>query len=409
MTTEGRSTTSGQTADRKEVLAIYTVGLFQGLSLVAFPAAATILTSPSAYSLSKSKYGLLFLPQVLLAIAASLGWPKLARTLSLKKVLAIGLVADVVSMGVLVATDPLQKSAAAYPLLLFATACLGLGFGLTLGSISTYAGSFMPDRRDVALTALNVLLGLGTALSPFLVAIFLHNGHWWYLPLICAVGLVLLLVTIALLPLRLSLEDAPSTGTRLPTLFWLFASVLVLYGVVETMFGNWGTTLLVGHGVRPASANNALAAFWAGVTVGRLVIAVASSWVRSNRVYVTLPWLMAGALLLAPLVKSAAAGIGVFLLGGLACSGFFPMTIGYGESTFPNLIELATGWLIAAYQLGYGVAAFGGGALQSVVSLGTLFRAAAAVAVVMGILSLPIARRQKVIVRARKPVPNLSG
>ncbi len=38
------------------------------------------------------------------------------------------------------------------------------------------------------------------------------------------------------------------------------------------------------------------------------------------------------------------------------------MTVGYGESTFPNIVELAAGWLIAAYQLGYGLAAFGAGA-----------------------------------------------
>ena len=79
-------------------------------------------------------------------------------------------------------------------LLLVATASLGLGFGLTLGSISTYAGAFQPQRRDVALTALNVLLGLGTALSPLLVAVFLDIGKWWYLPLGAAVGFVIILL-----------------------------------------------------------------------------------------------------------------------------------------------------------------------------------------------------------------------
>ena len=62
----------------------------------------------------------------------------------------------------------------------------------------------------------------------------------------------------------------------------------------------------------------------------------------------------------------------MFALAGLACSGFFPMTIGYGESSFPGMVELAAGWLIAAYQIGYGLAAFGGGALQDAVSLSTL-------------------------------------
>ena len=149
---------------RSEVITVYAIGLFQGLSLVAFPAAATILQSSTGYDLSKSRYGLLFLPQVVMAIAGSLAMPTLARRFRLKRVLIAGIVADTVAMGLLVGSDPVRTDAIAYPMLLVATAALGLGFGLTLSSISTYAGAFMPDRRDVALTALNVLLGLGTAL-----------------------------------------------------------------------------------------------------------------------------------------------------------------------------------------------------------------------------------------------------
>ena len=70
------------------------------------------------------------------------------------------------------------------------------------------------------------------------------------------------------------------------------------------------------------------------------------------------------------------------------------MTIGYGEATFPSIVELAAGWLIAAYQVGYGLAAFGGGALQHVVSLSTVFHIAAAAAVAMGILAVVVGRRQ---------------
>ncbi len=179
---------------RREVVTVYLIGLFQGLSLVAFPAAATILTSKSGYDLSKSQYGLLFLPQVALAIAGSLALPSLARRLGLKRLLVCGLIANTVAMSLLAGSEPLQGRGIAYPMLLLATAFLGLGFGVTLGSISTYAGAFMPDRRDVALTALNVLLGLGTALSPFLIALFTDFGQWWYLPILAAAGLVLLML-----------------------------------------------------------------------------------------------------------------------------------------------------------------------------------------------------------------------
>ncbi len=405
------SATTSQAPGRAEVLTVYIIGLFQGLSLVAFPAAATILTEPSGYNLSKTQYGLLFVPQVVMAIAGSLALPNLARRFPLKRVLLGGLVSDTISMGLLAGSVPLKTDGIAYPMLLVATAALGLGFGLTLGSISTYAGAFMPDRRDVALTGLNVLLGLGTALSPFLISLFTKVGQWWYLPLLAAGGLIVL-VALALaqpmgLPVPVTSEPAGSeqdrkTSTasrgsraRIPTLFWVFAGALVIYGIGETMFGNWGTTLLVSKGVVATSAQNALAVFWAAVTIGRLVIALVSKRVRSTSIYVVLPWAIAVALVLAPQAHSAAAGIGIFAFGGLACSGFFPMTIGYGESTFPSIVELAAGWLIAAYQVGYGLAAFGAGALQRVISLPSLFRIAAIAMAVMALLALSVARQQR--------------
>jgi MFS family permease len=362
---------------------------------VAFPAAATILTSTTGYGLSRNQYGLLFLPQVIMAIAASVSLPELSRRVGLKRVLAAGLAADIAAMTLLVASAAVRTEATAYPMLLVATAFLGLGFGLTLGSISTYAGAFHPDRREVALTSLNVMLGLGTALSPLLVAVFVDVGRWWYLPLLAAAGLIVILVASALQPLVV--ETSGSGRSRrppVPPLFWLFAVALVFYGVAETMFGNWGTTLLVNGGASMTAANYALATFWAAVTIGRLAIAMCSRVVPSTAIYVALPVAIAATLLVAPLAGTATGGIVLFGVGGLACSGFFPMTIGYGESTFPNLVELAAGWLIAAYQVGYGLAAFGGGALQNAIPLSTVFRVAAILAIGMGALALPIAAQQ---------------
>jgi hypothetical protein len=77
----------------------------------------------------------------------------------------------------------------------------------------------------------------------------------------------------------------------------------------------------------------------------------------------------------------------VFALAGLACSGFFPMTVGYGETAFPELVTVAAAWLIAAYQLGYGIAAFGAGALERVISLSVIFASAAILAGVMALLA----------------------
>jgi FHS family glucose/mannose:H+ symporter-like MFS transporter len=87
-------------------------------------------------------------------------------------------------------------------------------------------------------------------------------------------------------------------------------------------------------------------------------------------------------------------GIVIFALAGLACSGFFSMTVWYGESTFPELVTIAAGWLIAAYQLGYGIAAFGAGALEHSISLSAIFAGAAVLAVAMALLATRVVRAE---------------
>jgi predicted anti-sigma-YlaC factor YlaD len=59
-------------ASKTERTIINAAGLAQGIVLVTFPAASTIFTDTSEYGLSSTQYGAMFLPQVTLAIAASL-------------------------------------------------------------------------------------------------------------------------------------------------------------------------------------------------------------------------------------------------------------------------------------------------------------------------------------------------
>jgi hypothetical protein len=83
---------------RAELITVYVVGLFQGLALVAFPAGSSQLTGPSDYDLSTSQCGLLFVPQVLMAIAASLLLLELSRRFVLKRLFLVGIAANVTSM-----------------------------------------------------------------------------------------------------------------------------------------------------------------------------------------------------------------------------------------------------------------------------------------------------------------------
>src|SRR5215510_5429614 len=126
-------------ASRSETGVVYGAGVVQGIALVTFPAASTILTDPAEYDLSSTQYGALFLPQVVTAIAAALAGASLSGRFGTKRVYVAG---------------------------------LGVGLGLTVPALNTLAAAFHRERPDRAILVLNALLGFGTVLAPVFVAIF---------------------------------------------------------------------------------------------------------------------------------------------------------------------------------------------------------------------------------------------
>ncbi len=360
-----------------------------------FPAASTIFTSPSEYGLSNTQYGLLFLPQVATAIAASLLGAWLAGRFSIKKVYLAGLACGLASMCLLVATTRFESDA--FPVLLVATAFLGVGFGLTVPALNTLTAAFHPERVESSVLVLNALLGLGTALAPALVAIFVGLGFWWGLPVVSA----LLLAGLIALSLPLALRaGAPARADRapkaIPRRFWIFAAFAVLYGVCETVNGNWSQLDMTRElGASTTVAALALTAFWAMVTTGRVAVAAIERWIPSRVTYRVLPFLLAATFALIAVLPEGDAGFGVvaFGLAGLGCSALLPLTIGFGQEELVGIAAAAAGGVIAFYQVGYGVAAFGvGPLLDNGVGLPAIYGAAAVIAVAAGLLSFGVTR-----------------
>jgi MFS family permease len=381
---------------------VYAAGLVQGIVLVTFPAASTIFTDPDEYDLSSSQYGAMFLPQVVTAIATSVLGARLARHFGSKRVYLAGLTASLVAMGLLVTSTAFTDDhALAYGLLLVATAFLGTGFGLTVPTLNIFTAAFHPTAVDRSVLVLNALLGLGTVLAPVFVAIFVGLGFWWGLPVLSSILLVGLLFMSIQLPLRTGLRTVASDSGRQPTgipsRFWLYAGFAVLYGLCETMNGNWSqidmTTEL---GASTAVASLTLTTFWATVTLGRVLFASIQRWFPADRAYRLLPFVLAVAFVVIASLSdgSTAAGVLAFGLAGLGCSALLPLTISFGEEELVAISAAAAGWVIAAYQLGYGIAAFGAGPLLDAgITLPTIFAMAAIAAVAMGLLSVVITRQ----------------
>jgi fucose permease len=392
-------------AGRSQIRVINAAGLVQGIVLVTFPAASTIFTSARYYGLSSEQYGTMFLPQVAAAIAASLAGAALARRITTKRVYLLGLGASLVAMCLLLLSATLRTDrAAAYPVLLIATGFVGTGFGFTVPALNTYAAAFHAGAVDKAVLILNALLGLGTVLAPVFVAIFLGLGFWWGLPVTSAALLAALLIVSVRLPLRVASnprpDGRPRSGTsRVPARFWFYAAFSILYGICETVNGNWSQLELTkGLGASSEQASVALAVFWGAVTAGRVVSAALQRWLAPTVIYRMLPLVLVGSFLLTGGLShgDAAAGIAVLGLAGLGCSALLPLTVSFGEEELTSMPAAVAAGVIACYQLGYGIAAFGVGPLQAAgVTLSAIFTGTAIVAAAMAALSVPVARRRK--------------
>ena len=200
-------------ASRTEIGVVYVAGVVQGLALVTFPAASSIFTSPQGFGFDNTRYGAMFIPQVVLAILASGLAPKLAQRWSLRRVLLAGFAGDIVSMTLLAVSRLLLGAPdIAFGVLLVATAALGFGFGATVMALNTYAEAFFPAAVDRAVLVLNALLGVGTALAPVLVAAVLALGAWWLLPVAVACVFVLIFAVAVTQPLTAESTAGPSIG-----------------------------------------------------------------------------------------------------------------------------------------------------------------------------------------------------
>ena len=229
-------------ATKTESVVVNASGLVQGIVLVTFPAASTIFTEKSQYGLSSTQYGNLFLPQVATAIVASLLGAGLARRITTKRVYLLGLACSTVSMGLLIASTAVKTDeSVAYPLLLVATAFLGAGFGLTVPVLNTYAAVFHPDSVDRSCSSSTPCSGWvrrwhrcswPSSLVWDSGGVFPSSRRrcWWCC--CCSVP--------AAVAGRGARQRRGTPGQAgLPTRFWFFAAFAVLYGICETMNGNW--------------------------------------------------------------------------------------------------------------------------------------------------------------------------
>jgi len=393
-------------AQRSEILTVYVAGLIQGVALVTFPAASAVFTSSSDYGLSSTEYGGMFVPQAVMAIISSLLGAGLRKRLGTKRIYMMGLFANLLAMSLLVVSRFVMKEhSLAYTILLVATAFMGIGFGFTVPALNTFAAVFFPQKVDRAVLTLNALLGLGTALAPVFIALFVGLGIWWGLPVLVGALILGLLLFSAGQTLKDGAKShaahAHKGKNKFPARFWIFAAFALLYGACETMNGNWAVPYMTKHfGASAAIASLALAIFWSMVTAGRILFAAIEKWFPEKMVCRVLPFVVAAAFITTACVPKTNSLLGIltFALAGLSCSALLPLTISFGQKELTAIAASAAGGLIAFYQIGYGIAAFGVGPLQTWagLDLNVIFGGTAVVALAMAAVSFVVTRKSSV-------------
>ncbi len=283
-------------AQRQEIVAVYAAGIVQGVALVTFPAVSVVLTNPAHYGLTSTQYGGMFVPQAVTAILASLLGAGLARRLGGKWMLLGGLGADLAAMTLLFASQFLAgRHVLAFCVLLTATGFLGAGFGLVVPALNTFTAAFFPRRVDSAILTFNALLGVGTALA----LIFVDLGFWWGLPVLVGSLTLALALFAGRLPLKVdrsaSADHAPAqTTSTVQPRFWIYTAFALVYGICETMNGNWASVYLSTElGASAAQAALALTVFWVSVTGGRVLFATVERWCPPAWTYRLLPLVLA--------------------------------------------------------------------------------------------------------------------
>ena len=380
--------------------AIYLAGLIQGVVLVAFPAASTLFTSAQAFDFSSTQYGALFAPQSIMSIAASIFSAKMSRRFGAQAIYYAGLLANAVSMSLFAFSALIIKETYfVFPLLLVATSCLGIGFGLTVPIINTMAAQLRPKQVNTVILILNALLGVGTVLAPLFISVFIAFGLWWGLPILLVVSLLCLIgySLQATFPSEKTHDFTPSVP--LPKKAFVFMGFALLYGIVETLNGNWAAIYM--REIQQASIQAqslALTIFWAAVTLGRIFFACFQRNFPGRRVYQVLPIVVVFAFIVLAMLPpgNPYASLCAIGLAGLGCSALLPLTISFGTSQLPSISRSVAAMVVASYLLGYGIAAFATGVVLDLTAytLSGIYGFSSLAALVLAVLAFFITRRR---------------
>lgn len=246
----------------------------------------------------------------------------------------------------------------------------GLGTGAIDAGMNTY---FAAVHSPSLMNWLHAFFGLGAALSPAMTAALLSAGQVWrwsYVAVAAALLLTGLLFALTWSAWQMSSgqisEGRPSRVRAVDTLrvpaAWLGILMFLFFTGLEASGGQWPYTLFTeGRGIDPTAAGFWVSAYWASLTVGRILFGIVARRVETTALLrVAMLGCLCGAALIwaparLPYLDLPISFLGLALLG-FSMAPLFPLSI----SDTPRLVGTehaanAIGFQISAASLGFAI------------------------------------------------------
>ena len=313
---------------------IYVSAIAEGAAVTTYATYSRILASKAAVDLTVAQYSMVFLPELIAAIAGGLLAVRASRRMSTKLLFILGLVSILTSASVLIVSAAvLGLTGADFPLLLVSSAFLGAGFGLAFPALMTYAVVLNPRRPDVSVLVLNALLVLGAVAGPVVVFAFALGSFWWD-------TIVLILLTAALIAASVRLPPAGSAeasklhlNLRIPARFKAYGILVIFFSSSAILLVAWSQP----DAMRPPAAHLTFAALLLGVFWAALVMAARVLFAALDRrpslqaVGVALFVMLAASGIISLMLGAyTPARISIYILAALSCAAFLPLEPGPG-------------------------------------------------------------------------------
>jgi fucose permease len=254
--------------------------------------------------------------------------------------------------------------APSWEVFLLAAVPAGLGAGGLDGGVNGLILDLYRASRGRALNLVHLFFSVGALSAPLVVGRLVEGGVAWQVVLE-ATGLVALVVAAGFLVVampdgrrtaataepsteRSPREIVPRTLMTGPVL--LLAVAIGCYVASEIGVSNWLVRFLEAEPLTVATT--ALALFWGGLALGRLVAARVSDRFDHVRFAVAASTAMSIALIGAILVPSSGLSIALFALAGFATGPVYPMIMAVGGDRYPERSAAVSGLLSGAAVTG---------------------------------------------------------